>query len=440
MGDDLLVERRDLRPYADYHVHLLGPFALPLPDPLPTEVTVPADVRTLLDARAALSGSVRTASQLRDVFTRDAQLLNSHVDPTGWLFGDEWFERYLNLDPPGRLRFVPHRFESEGGFGHVAGTVLDVPDDEHVSSFLLALRRVADGSWRITADSTTPRTPPRYRGPVTADVLVSHLDRAGIANALVLSEAYWLGGQDDADEPVRRLEPLAEERAAVRAENDWAADQVARFPDRLVFACSVDPLGGYALAEIERCARHRNARALKLNLSSSAFAFDDAGHVDRLREVFSAAAQQGLAIVIHLEPGPHYGAAEVELFLDRVAPAARATAVQVAHLAGNGPGLTSPEALAAFARACETDDPRTGHLWFDLGGLVTPDLSADERELIVRRSRQLGLGRILFGSDSLPGVTADNPPSYEQWPWVSDLPFTDAELATLCGNRPPYID
>ena len=126
--------------------------------------------------------------------------------------------------------------------------------------------------------------------------------------------------------------------------------------------------------------------------------------------------------MIHLEPGPHYGGAEVEMFLDRVAPAARATVVQVAHLAGNGPGVTSPEALAAFARACEADDPRTGHLWFDLGGLVTPDLSDDERQLIVHRSRQLGLGRILFGSDSLPGVTADNPPSYEQWPWVCDLP------------------
>jgi hypothetical protein len=101
--------------------------------------------------------------------------------------------------------------------------------------------------------------------------------------------------------------------------------------------------------------------------------------------------------------------------------------------------VTSPEALAAFALACETDDPRTGHLWFDLGGVVTPDLSADERQQIVHRSRQLGLGRVLFGSDSLPGVTADNPPSYEQWPWVSDLSFTDGELATLCANRPPYI-
>jgi hypothetical protein len=68
--------------------------------------------------------------------------------------------------------------------------------------------------------------------------------------------------------------------------------------------------------------------------------------------------------------------------------------------------------------------PRTGHLWFDLGGLVTPDLSDDERELVVRRSRQLGLGRILFRLGQPARVAADNPPSYEQWPWVSALPFT----------------
>jgi hypothetical protein len=126
MGDDLLVERRDLRPYADYHVHLLGPFALPLPDPLRTEVTVPADVRTLLDARAALSGSVRTASQCATSSPATRSCAQLARGPNRLAVRDEWFERLPQPRPARQVAVRAHRFEVEGGFGHVAGTVLDV--------------------------------------------------------------------------------------------------------------------------------------------------------------------------------------------------------------------------------------------------------------------------------------------------------------------------
>jgi hypothetical protein len=54
--------------------------------------------------------------------------------------------------------------------------------------------------------------------------------------------------------------------------------------------------------------------------------------------------------------------------------------------------------------------------------------------------RDIGIDRILFGSDSLPGVAADNPPAHRQWEWVRGLPLTDRELATLASNCTPWME
>jgi predicted TIM-barrel fold metal-dependent hydrolase len=308
-----------------------------------------------------------------------------------------------------------------------------------VWNFLLALHKGSDGQWRITADSTTLKTAPRYSRPVTADRLIADLDEAGIKKALVLSEAFWLGGQSQGKDKTRRLQEAPDEASAVRGENDWTAAQVARYPDRLVFACAVDPLRDYAVAEVKRCAKTLNAKAVKMNLSGSGFRFDNAEQVKKLRDVFRAANEIRLAIVIHLEPGRFYGPREMEIFLDQIASAAPDTQIQIAHLAGNGPGITSPEALEAFAKARAAGDPRTKNLYFDLGGLVYKNMAPAAAEQMVRRMRQIGLDRVLYGSDSQPGV-AGNPPTGEQWTWTRrQLPLTDEELKTLASNVTPYL-
>jgi predicted TIM-barrel fold metal-dependent hydrolase len=51
----------------------------------------------------------------------------------------------------------------------------------------------------------------------------------------------------------------------VRAENDWVAQEVARYPDRLVAFCGVSPLEDYALEEIDRCSTMQNLTGLKLH-------------------------------------------------------------------------------------------------------------------------------------------------------------------------------
>jgi predicted TIM-barrel fold metal-dependent hydrolase len=71
--------------------------------------------------------------------------------------------------------------------------------------------------------------------PLFADRLIEQLDAAGIGRAVVLSMAYMWGSA--------WIDRPADEYGAVRAENDWTAQQTALYPNRLIGVCSVNPPG-----------------------------------------------------------------------------------------------------------------------------------------------------------------------------------------------------
>jgi len=129
-----------------------------------------------------------------------------------------------------------------------------------------------------------------------AEQLVAQLDSARIQRALVLSVAYWFGSE--LMPGVDRDLTLSDEHARVRAENDWVASQAARYPDRLVSFCSVNPLKVYALEEIQRCGRHSVVRGLKLHLANSGVDLRKRADVEQLRRVFRTANEANLPIVV----------------------------------------------------------------------------------------------------------------------------------------------
>src|SRR5207302_4022153 len=100
----------------------------------------------------------------------------------------------------------------------------------------------------------------------------------------------------------------------------------------------------------------------------------NAQHVEQLRRVFHAANQHRMAIVVHLRAsfskGLPYGANEARVFLNEILPAAPDVPVQIAHLAGGGgyDDRAAEDALAVFADAMSSHDPRTKHLYLDVSG------------------------------------------------------------------------
>jgi predicted TIM-barrel fold metal-dependent hydrolase len=278
-----------------------------------------------------------------------------------------------------------------------------------------------------------PRSP-EGSGPFGADRLVAMLDEAGIRRAVVLSVAYQFGN------PNRPA--VEDEYAQVKAENDWTSGQVGLHPDRLVGFCAVNPLKDYALAELERCAADPNLRTgLKLHFGNSDVQLDLPAHAARVSEVFSAADRNGMAIVIHFRPsvsaGRPFGADEARTFISQVLPAAPHVPIQIAHLSGAG-GFDDPgidQALEVFAGAVAAEDPRVKNLYFDVSGVAGIGEWKAKGALIVRRIRQLGLSRILYGSD---GAVPGNTPR-EAWQAFRELPLSEEEFARIAGNVAPYL-
>lgn len=260
--------------------------------------------------------------------------------------------------------------------------------------------------------------------PVSAQDVIPQLDAAGIERAAVLSVAYVYG------QPVRSQH---EEYARVRAENDWAARQAAEYPERLVALCSVDPLKDYALAELARCAASPEfGRGIRLQPADGGVRLSDAQQVERLRRVFRSANARGMAIVLQLR---ETGTREARLLLEQLLPHAPGVPVQVAY-AGEREAAPQLTALAVLADAAARQDPRMRHVWVDVSAFARPGLSAADARRLVRRLRQVGMERVLYGSDAEIG--ADVRPR-EAWAAFRSLPLTDAETARVARNVMPYL-
>jgi predicted TIM-barrel fold metal-dependent hydrolase len=290
----------------------------------------------------------------------------------------------------------------------------------------------------FSADDIALAGPGTSLQPLDARDLVALLDAAGIRKATLLSLAYMYG------KPGREVE---DELGKVRAENDWTVAQAARYPDRLVAFCSFNPLKDYALQELQRCAASKNGapglvRGIKLHFGNSDIQLDDPAHVARLREVFAAANAAGLAIVVHMRAsiskGRPYGARQARIFLEQLLPAAPDVTVQVAHFAGSGPGYEDPparEAMAVLAGAVAQRDPRTRKLYFDVASIVDRDIEPALAKLVADLIRQVGTGKVLYGTDSAQG---GNLRPRESWAAFRKLPLTDEEFAQIARNVPPY--
>jgi predicted TIM-barrel fold metal-dependent hydrolase len=277
------------------------------------------------------------------------------------------------------------------------------------------------------------RSSPGPKG-IDANDLIAQLDVAGIQRAVILSVAYSFSNPNKPRVP--------SEYAHVVAENNWTSAQVAKYPDRLIGFCSVNPLRPYAIKEIARCAKDANLRTgLKLHFGNSDVDVDNPEHLARLRGVFRAANRHRMAIAVHMHANiDHhrpYGAKEARIFLEQLLPEAPDVTVQIAHLAGGG-GYDDPtidEALSVFIDAIEQKDPRMKNVYFDVCGIAIPSMWEDKADLIVQRIRQIGTKRVLYGSDA---ALLGNLPKETLQRW-HQLPLTQEEFRLIETNVAPYI-
>lgn len=283
-----------------------------------------------------------------------------------------------------------------------------------------------DAGALVTGNSSSPG--------ISARDVIALLDSAGIRRALVLSVAYTWG-------KVSRT-PVENEYEHVKAENDWTAAQAAQYPDRLRAFCSFNPLKPYALEELARCRRDPILqRGLKLHFGNSDVDLDNPENVAQVRKVFAAANGYRMAIVVHMRTSidnrRRYGANEARVFLNELLPAAPDVPVQIAHLAGaGGYEAAIDSALGVLVDAIGNQDQRVRNVWFDVTGVVGSGMLPAERQQIAARIRQIGVERVLYGSDA-----AASPVTYPEAGWAAfrRLPLTAAEFETIARNTSPYM-
>lgn len=270
---------------------------------------------------------------------------------------------------------------------------------------------------------------------ILARDLVALLDVAGMHGALLLSVAYMYGS------PARSVK---DEYDRVRAENDWTEAQAAEYPERLRAIGSFNPLKEYALDELARCASRPNLRAgIKFHFGNSDVQLDNPTHVAQLSRVFQAANAYRMAIVVHLRSSISrkrpYGAAQARVFLEELLPLVPDIPVQVAHLAGSGPSYPDPPseiAMTVLAEAVEQGDPRTRSLWFDVASVVDFHIPEANAALVAQQIRQVGVKRILYGSDAASG---DNLRPREGWEAFRRLPLLEDEFAQIARNVASHL-
>jgi predicted TIM-barrel fold metal-dependent hydrolase len=148
-----------------------------------------------------------------------------------------------------------------------------------------------------------------------------------------------------------------------------------------------------------------------------------------------------MAIAVHMRSSVTrqrpYGATQARVFLTKLLPEATRVPVQIAHLTGAG-GYDDPavdEALGVFVDAIARHDRRVAHVYFDISGITGIGQWKQRGDLIATRVRQLGVNRVLYGSD---GAIPGNFPR-EHWMRFRQLPLSDAEFRKIEANVTPYM-
>ncbi len=414
-------EGESLAPVADHHQHLLSPRGAALLNAPQNAVELPAGVAQVLRQHEE---SWNDPARLARIYSTDVLLYSD--DDEVWLRGRDEAARYIGTRFARPYEITPVAYAGDAHGGHLAAYYSrgEGAERRHIGYARIDLVR-QDGDWRIALEH------PTFPGPVPlppldAERLVAMLDAARIKRAAVLSVAYWF------DSPTRAPHRSAE---ALRAENTWTAEQAARFPDRLIAFCSLNPVSDLAPSVLRDCTADRRFKGLKLHFSNSRVDLLNADHVRRVREVFAGANGAKLPIIVHVRTGDDYGAAQARVLLDRLVTAAPDVPVQIAHLWGGA--AFAPDALAVYAEAVAARRPTTRKLYFDLAdaGLVanTPELG----KTMAERIRQIGTERVFYGSDAAFGNHPDPKGSWKAF--VENVPLTPAEIADIADNVAPYF-
>lgn len=236
-----------------------------------------------------------------------------------------------------------------------------------------------------------------------ADTVIERLNKSNFQNAWILSNAYLFGSP---------ITPVENEYDEVKKQNDWIADQAARYPGRLKAFMSVNPLKPYAIEEITRCEATKRFTGLKLHFANSKINLLDTAQVTQLQKVFATANKNHLLMLVHFRSGKEWdGFANAQILLKQLMPYAKDIKVVIAHMAGwGGYDESSDKALKLIAAYLHQNNAYSKNLYLETSAVFPLSLNEDYKPpknktdwdavaALKKRISEIGIDHILFGTD-----------------------------------------
>lgn len=233
---------------------------------------------------------------------------------------------------------------------------------------------------------------------------------------------------------------LETDRAAelTRAENIFTAQQVEMSEGRLIGFFSVNPLAPYAIEEIQYWASDDRLSGLKLHLANSNVSLRPDESLDRLFEVLETAADNGFPVLIHMRNRqPDFGASDVRWFIDEIVTRIPDLKLIVAHFGGWGGFDTATEgAMNEWIEAFDSSELEGREIYFDISAVLLEGLGEDRVALFVGKIRELGLDKIVLGSD-WDGYSVTEFSSRSTIDLLREAGLSQDEITTILSNRGP---
>lgn len=266
---------------------------------------------------------------------------------------------------------------------------------------------------------------------IDAAAIIAELDAANIDHAAVLSGAYIM---DMAE--ARDSWPEATRIALVQAENNFAAAEVSRYPERLRLFCGVNPLSDFSLDEITRCRDELGATGLKLHFASADVDLRDTAHLAQLAAFLRHAADLGLPVQVHMaNRAADFGPRDVDNFIDHVVADIPELDLYLLHMAGWGSAdLNQHSALQVWIDALNGGRlSGRENIYFEISVSYT---RRQGNERLAEQIEAIGADRVLFGSD-WPAFLR---PAYASANFWTHVPLEESVIADILNNRAPYFD
>ena len=220
----------------------------------------------------------------------------------------------------------------------------------------------------------------------------------------------------------------APDDAAVSAEDDFVAAEVAKYPDRLIGFCGINPLLPGALSEIDRCLGLDGMVGIKLNPPFSKMDLANEDHAGALSAVFDKVQEHGVPVLLHTQT-PMDPPMDPTAFANLAAIIADHPDVRVSH--SHCGGVVDEHTSQLWLQRMR---PNPDSAFIDLSLCLQEfeDAPPSKRELVVWRLRKWGVERLLWSSDYLKLVGLPTPG--EALKTLGKYPFTQDEMDLILSG------